>query len=272
MYCGSGTTFESRPMVPEPRRPADRYRDLALSREFRPRAPRSRVSGAGCDAVGLVCFGTQIDQRACGTSASAVCCAGSRWTLARQVSFRNSLAAKPRFLRKAIRRAKISQIYLNHYFTYEYAREFIGNQPFFLDTHDIQTVNFIDHSLKNAITGRVDRFENLCVMRWKSRGKHNGYALFRLQSLILRPAISIAIDLMFVLPLPAVVPCRPRPLAKAARSLIVASDNQGNLRNLQWFFQHVWPAVLRLCEHHLPPAAGVRRYSLYYEGCEPAWG
>ena len=56
-----------------------------------------------------------------------------------------------------------------------------------------------------------------------------------------------------VLPLPKVVPCRPRPLAEVARLLIVASDNPGNLRNLQWFFQHVWPAVLRLCEHQRPP-------------------
>ncbi len=83
------------------------------------------------------------------------------WTLARQQSFRHGLAAKPRFLRNAIRRAKISHIYVNHYFTYDYARELIGNRPFFLDTHDVQTVNFIHHSLKNAITGRVDRFRKL---------------------------------------------------------------------------------------------------------------
>ncbi len=175
------------------------------------------------------------------------------WTLARQLSFRHGLAAKPRFLRNAIRRAKISQIYVNHYFTYDYAREFIGDRPFFLDTHDVQTVNFIHHNLKNAITGRVDRFEDFLRHEMEIAGKAQRLCFVSSTELDLAARYIDRDRLDYVLPLPAVVPCRPKQLSKAARLLIVASDNAGNVRNLQWFFQHVWPAVLRLCEHQLPP-------------------
>ena len=175
------------------------------------------------------------------------------WTLARQISFRHGLAAKPQFLRRAIRRAKISQIYINHYFTYDYAREFIGDRPFFLDTHDVQTVNFIHYSLKNAITGRVDRFEDSLRDEMEIAGKAERLCFVSSTELDLAARYIDRDRLDHVLPLPKVVPCRPRPLAGVARLLIVASDNPGNLRNLQWFFQHVWPAVLRLCEHQLPP-------------------
>ena len=175
------------------------------------------------------------------------------WTLARQLSFRHGLAAKPRFLRRALRRAKISQIYINHYFTYDYAREFIGDRPFFLDTHDVQTVNFIHYSLKNAMTGRVDRFENSLRDEMEIAGKAQRLCFVSSTDLDLAARYIDRDRLDYVLPLPKVVPCRPKPLAKTARLLIVASNNQGNVRNLRWFFDHVWPTVLRLCGQQLPP-------------------
>ena len=174
------------------------------------------------------------------------------WTLARQVSFRHGLAAKPRFLRRAIRRAKISQIYVNHYFQYDYAREFIGDRPFFLDTHDVQTVNFIHYSLKNTITGRVDRFEESLRDEMEIAGKAQRLCF------VSSTEFDLAARYVDRDRLDTCCLCRGCSLqAKAPRQsprlLIVASDNPGNRRNLQWFFQHVWPAVLRLCEHKPPP-------------------
>jgi hypothetical protein len=175
------------------------------------------------------------------------------WTLARQVSFRHCLAAKPRFLRKAIQRAKISQIYINHYFTYDYAREFIGDRPFFLDTHDIQTVNFIHHNLPNAITGRVDRFEVSLRDEMEIAGKARRLCFVSSEELDIAARYIDRDRLDYVLPLPKLVPCRPKPPATPARLLIVASNNQGNVRSLNWFFTHVWPAVLWVCGQQLPP-------------------
>ncbi len=258
MYCGSGTTFEN--LARWFRNRDALLIDIAIwpyRENFDPAHRESRVA-AEKDAMRSALYVSARRSTSVPHVARQLGGLLRRfpWTLARQVSFRNSLAAKPRFLRKAIRRAKISQIYLNHYFTYEYAREFIGNQPFFLDTHDIQTVNFIDHSLKNAITGRVDRFEESLRDEMEIAGKAQRLCFVSSTELELAARYIDRDRLDYVLPLPKVVPCRPRPLAKAARLLIVASDNQGNLQNLHWFFQHVWPAVLRLREQQPPPCCG----------------
>ncbi len=79
-------------------------------------------------------------------------------TIASQTLFQYTMAAKPSLMTKALRRAKITHIYLFHYFTYAYARPMIGRRKFFLDTHDIQAINFLQNATHNMITRRSDSF------------------------------------------------------------------------------------------------------------------
>lgn len=169
------------------------------------------------------------------------------WTLARQKSFQHSLAAKPGLMRRAIRHAKITHIYINHYFTYDYAREFIAGRPFFLDTHDVQTVNFIHYNQLNALTRRVDRFDDSLRDEMEIAGVAQRLCFVSSEEIDLAARYIDRDRLDYVLPLPRVVPCLAKPLAAPARLLIVASNNAGNVQNLHWFLTHVWPVVLRLC-------------------------
>ncbi len=174
-------------------------------------------------------------------------------TLARQKSFQHSLAAKPNLMRKAIRSAKITHIYLNHYFTYDYAREFIAGRPFFLDTHDVQTVNFIHYNQLNTLTRRVDRFDKSLRDEMEIAGKARKLCFVSEEEMDLAARFISREKLDYVLPLPQVSPCLEKSLETPARLLIVASNNPGNVQNLHWFLTHVWPAVLGLCGERPAP-------------------
>ena len=174
------------------------------------------------------------------------------WTLVRQVAFQYSLAAKPRLLREAIRKAKISNIYLNHYFTQSYADSLIGTQPFFLDTHDIQTVNFIHYNQLNALTGRVDRFDASLRDEMEIAGLAQRLCFVSPYEIELASKFISVDRLDHILPLPRVKPCEARALSFPPSLLIVASDNPGNVRSLNWFLNHIWPIVISLCGTNLP--------------------
>jgi hypothetical protein len=179
-----------------------------------------------------------------------------RWfprSVARQKMLQYSLAAQPRIIRQAIRHARISHIYLNHYFTYGYVRDFIADRPFFLDTHDIQTVNFIHHNQRNAITRRADRFATSLRDEMEISRMAQRLGFVSQQELDLAALYVDRSRLDYVLPLPRVVACPPRPPGSPARLLIVSSDNLANVQSLNWFFAHVWPMVLQLSEGQALP-------------------
>jgi polysaccharide biosynthesis protein PslH len=176
------------------------------------------------------------------------------WTVARQKLLQHALAAKPHFLRQAIHRAKISHIYVNHYFTYGYAREFIADHPFFLDTHDIQTVNFIHHDQRNLITGRADRFDASLRDEMEIAAKAKRLCFYSEEELDLAARYVDRARLGYVLPLPRVDVCTPQSLRTPANLLIVASDNPANIRGLNWFLTQVWPLVVDLSGDHPLPA------------------
>lgn len=178
------------------------------------------------------------------------------WSVARQKLLQYSLAAKPRLIRQAIRRAKISHIYLNHYFTYGYARDFIAGRPFFLDTHDVQTINFIHHNQRNAITLRADRFVTSLRDEMEISGMATRLCFVSPEELDLAALHLDRARLDYVLPLPGVIACPPRPPGVPPRLLIISSNNMANEQSLNWFFSQVWPAVLRLSQGQ--PVPGLR--------------
>jgi hypothetical protein len=171
-----------------------------------------------------------------------------RWlpvTLARQKLFQYSLAAKPRLLRDAVGRAKVSLIYINHYFSYGYARALIGERPFFLDTHDIQTVNFMHHNLQNFISRRADRFAVSLRDEMEITCKATRMAFVSQDEIDLAAMYIDRARMDYVLPLPRIKPCGRRDRARSGQVLIVASDNAANVQSLEWFFSTVWPDVLK---------------------------
>jgi hypothetical protein len=161
-----------------------------------------------------------------------------------QVLLLNSLAAKPSLLHDIVRRANITHIYLNHYFTYLFAKDLIRGRKFFMDTHDVQSINFVQQGYTNVLTGHGEEFRRLL--------RHENRILRRAERLcfVSLDEMGMAAEgipperLDFIIALPPVKPCTPRSVAVPRRLLIVASDNAANERTLSWFLDQVWPKVL----------------------------
>lgn len=256
MSCGSGTTFESLAHW-------FRERDALLidvgiwpyARPFTPETRRSQVMAEQQHIGAALYFSARM------TSSFAHVIRQFpqlvRWyprTWARQKLLQHTLAAKPGFLREAIRRAKISHIYVNHYFTYGYASGIIGDRPFFLDTHDIQAVNFVHHEQRNVLTKRVDRFEASLKDEMEIAGLAERLCFVAPDELELAARFIDKERLDYVLPLPNIVPCRPRSLHMPERLLMVASLNAPNVLGTRWLLANVWPAVLQMNGRRPPPA------------------
>jgi len=156
----------------------------------------------------------------------------------------NALAAKPKLLRTVLQRAQVTHIYLNHYFTYLFAKEFIGGRKFFLDTHDIQSIRFVQHTKVNALTGHSDEFRRLLghEIRILQRAERLGFVSLDEMAMVAQEIAPEQMD--FIIALPPVKPCAPRAVATPRRLLIVASNNASNQCNIRWFVDQVWPKVL----------------------------
>jgi polysaccharide biosynthesis protein PslH len=248
MNCGSGTTFES---LARWFRGRDALLiDVGVWPYGRPFTAKSRLAQVGAEQqhIGAALY---FSARMTSSLARVIHQLPNigRWyprTWTRQKLLQNTLAAKPRFMRLAIQRAKISQIYVNHYFTYGYAADFIGNQPFFLDTHDIQAVNFIHDDQRNVLTRRVDRFATSLKDEMEIAGRAARLCFVAPEELELAARFISEDRLDYILPLPNIVPCQPRLPHNPARLLMVASDNPPNIRGMKWFLSNVWPTVLQM--------------------------
>ncbi len=165
-------------------------------------------------------------------------------TVSNQVLLQNALAAKPRLVREVARHAKLTHIYLFHYFTYLFSKDLIAGRKFFLDTHDIQAINVVHNAGRNLFTRRGDQFHRLLAEEMRIVAKAHRAAFVSLTELALAARHVPAEKLDFIIPLPDITPCAPKPFAMPARLLIIAARNPGNERNLAWFLQHVWPKVI----------------------------
>ncbi len=156
----------------------------------------------------------------------------------------NALAAKPKLLRTVLQRAQVTHIYLNHYFTYLFAKEFINGRKFFMDTHDIQSVRFVQQTKVNALTGRGDEFRRLLrhEIRILQRAERLSFVSLDEMAMVAEEVAPERMD--FIIALPPVKPCAPRAVGTPRRLLIVASNNAANQWNIRWFVEQVWPKVL----------------------------
>lgn len=174
-----------------------------------------------------------------------------------QVLLFNTRAAKPRLLTEAIRRARISHIYVNHYFTYLFAEDLIAGRKFFLDTHDVQAVNFVHNGSRNIFTRRGDRFERLLADEMRVARLAERLCFVSLEEMQLAERFMPREKLDFIIALPEIKPCRRRPLNHTPRLLVVASNNSANQRNLAWMFDQVLPNLIELVREKVPNMAPV---------------
>ncbi|MDR3662625.1 MAG: glycosyltransferase [Mycobacterium sp.] len=178
-----------------------------------------------------------------------------RWlpsSIVTQVLLFNTRAAKPRLLTQAIRHAKISHIYVNHYFTYLFAEDLIAGRKFFLDTHDIQAVNFVHNGSRNLFTRRGDRFERLLADEMRVAMLAERLCFVSLEEMQLAARFMPQEKLDFIIALPDVKPCRRRPMNRTPRLLVVASNNGANQRNLAWMLDQVLPNLRALVYERVP--------------------
>jgi len=174
-------------------------------------------------------------------------------TIVRQKLLQYALAARPAILASVIGRARISHIYLNHFFTHRYARSFIGRRRFFLDTHDIQSVNWVQGGAVNFITGRGDLFHTLLRDELRILSQAHRLSFVNQEELALAQTVIPREKLDLIVALPPILPCEPAMPADPPRLLVVASNNLPNKRGLQWFLESVWPLIQAAFSHPATP-------------------
>lgn len=182
----------------------------------------------------------------------------SRWlptSIIRQVLLQNTRAAKPGLLRKAVQRAKVTQIYMNHYFTYLFAEDLIAGRKFFLDTHDVQAVNFVHNGTRNLLTRRAESFDRLLADEMEVASLAERLCFVNLDEMELAGRFIRRDKLDYIIALPNIRPCRQRPANKIPQLLLVASNNAANQRNLIWLFDQVLPILGDLLQEHPPNTA-----------------
>lgn len=160
--------------------------------------------------------------------------------------------AMPQKARDLFRSANFDYLYVNHYFTLPYARKLLGDRPLFLDTHDIQSLNFVSHDYHHSIKMVVAPFteclrDELAIMDQADR-----ITLVSNDEIQLVKKYRPDNDYFYYIPIPAPLVAvseeESEPLAPSHRTsvrlLIVASRNPANDRSLSWFLASVWPDLV----------------------------
>jgi hypothetical protein len=173
-------------------------------------------------------------------------------SIVNQVLIQNALATKPRLLTQIVQHAKLTHIYLNHYFTYLFAAEFIAGRKFFMDTHDIQAINFVHTAARNVINGRSDEFEAQLASEMRIVGLAERACFVSTTEMMLAAKSLPLRKLDYIIPLPDVVARPSRPTIGPPRLLIVASNNAANVQAVTWFLHQVWPRILDGCAERAP--------------------
>jgi glycosyltransferase involved in cell wall biosynthesis len=157
----------------------------------------------------------------------------------------------PGIARRLLGKARIDYLYVNHYFCLPVARKLSGDRPVFLDTHDIQSLNFISHDYHQQVNMRASPFtkclqEELAIVDTADR-----VTMVSREEIELVNKYRPANRYLYYIPLPETqstpsLPTRSGPQGSVLHALIVASRNPANERSLTWFLKVVWPRVCHL--------------------------
>jgi len=174
--------------------------------------------------------------------------AGRRRGLVAEHVRRYTGAAAPRWLRRLLRESRPDYAYVNHYFTMGYLRKLQLNIPIMLDTHDIQSVNYLHHKYASKRKGRSETFTDLLQEEMSFLECANAIAFVSADELELAAARLPGIDMFHFIAIPKVERAStiegPNAEEKRRRVLIVASRNPGNEANVAWFLEAVWPRLI----------------------------
>lgn len=155
----------------------------------------------------------------------------------------------PRAVQRLISKARIDYLYVNHYFTLPLAKGMRPDVPVFLDTHDIQSLNFVSHDYHQRISMRAAPFteclkEELAIVDVADR-----VTMVSREEIDLVRQYRPKREHFYYIPIPEIFSASqasappPRPGQSPLNALIVASRNPANERSLAWFLKVVWPRV-----------------------------
>jgi glycosyltransferase involved in cell wall biosynthesis/polysaccharide pyruvyl transferase WcaK-like protein len=172
----------------------------------------------------------------------------------------------PASVRKLIGAARIDYLYVNHYFSLPVAKRLCSNRPVFLDTHDIQSLNFVSHDYHRHIHMRAAPFSACLNEELRFIDQADRVTMVSRDEIDLISKYRPAADFFYYIPLPSGAlqsagdePERYKPCESSAVTLvIVASRNPANERSLKWFLNAIWPSVTKR-EAHLEIVGGISK-------------
>lgn len=172
----------------------------------------------------------------------------------------------PASVRKLIGTARIDYLYVNHYFSLPVAKRLCANRPVFLDTHDIQSLNFVSHDYHRHIHMRAAPFSACLNEELRFIDQADRVTMVSRDEIDLITKYRPAADFFYYIPLPSGAlqsagdePEWYKPSESSAVTLvIVASRNPANERSLKWFLNTIWPSVTKR-EAHLEIVGGISK-------------
>lgn len=161
----------------------------------------------------------------------------------------------PAVVRKLIADAGIDYIYVNHYFSLPVAKRLCGNRPLFLDTHDIQSLNFVSHEYHRHTRMRAAPFSACLQEELRIIDQADRVTMVSRDEIELVREHRPQSDFFYYIPIP-LLPTRSQAVNEqrhekntSVKLLIVASRNPANERSLNWFLNKVWPFVVKTRAH-----------------------
>jgi len=169
----------------------------------------------------------------------------------------------PQAVQRLISKARIDYLYVNHYFTLPLAKSMKPDVPVFLDTHDIQSLNYVSHDYHQRIRMRAAPFtaclkEELAIVDLADR-----VAMVSREEIELARHYRPEHDYFYYIPIPETFAgsehvTTSRQWRTPLQATIVASRNPANERSLAWFLKSVWPRVADL-PYHLTIVGNINR-------------
>lgn len=157
--------------------------------------------------------------------------------------------AAPRTVKELLANAKVDYIYNNHYFTLPLAKLLAGDRPVFLDTHDVQSLNYVSHDYHHQIKRRAAPFSECLKEELAIVDKADRVTMVSRDEINLIKRFRPNKEYLYYIPLPATnfkssIDFKCTGLrAGRLKLLVVAAWNPANERSLRWFLGSVWPSV-----------------------------
>lgn len=162
--------------------------------------------------------------------------------------------AAPSVVRKLLNDANIDYLYINHYFSFPFAKGLVNNRPVFLDTHDVQSLNYVSHDYHHQIKRRAAPFSACLKEELRIVDLADRVTMVSREEIDLVKTYLSRKDYLYYIPLPNVSTKnvdlsfrRAGPKGNTLmRLLVVAAWNPANERSLRWFFGSIWPSICHL--------------------------